>query len=711
MRAVHALLALPWLAFPRLAAQEVVDYRGEEYTGWLGRKTAAFVDSTAGMDVREVLSRAAFVPSDRDVPNLGVSASATWFRLRIANNGTVDDPVLLIQYPEIEEVDVYALVGDSIRTIASVGQRRPQDLRSQSSPLYGFHMPLPPGRSTELLIRLRSLKQLQAPIAVCDPTYFQGYATHRVFWVGAFIGIMVVMGLYNLFVFFSIRDRSYLLYVVYIALVCATQLSFLGTLGFALIPVSNWLAANASLMLTCATAIVAGEFMGHFLRVRDHVAGYARVRALALLLLLACVALVVMGFPLAGYNIAQIGVGSYAVYQFFIAIALLRKQSRAASYFLLAWSMFLVGVIVFVLKDKDVLPYNAFSNYTMPVGSVAEVLLLSFGLADRINILRREKERSQADALVMAQENARIIREQNVMLESKVQERTQELQDSNDHLKRTQSQLVNAEKMASLGQLTAGIAHEINNPVNFIASNIPPLRRDLADVLELLQGYRALDPDAAHPALGALRARGSELDIDASIAELGDIVRSIEEGAERTAEIVRGLRNFSRLDEDDLKLADLNEGLRSTLTVLTNQLREAAELRLELGDLPPVECHPGKLNQVFMNILSNAIQAIASRKDLRRGTITVRTALVEEGVHIAIADDGPGMSEAIKTKVFEPFFTTKEVGEGTGLGLSIAYSIVERHGGRIDVESLPGAGSTFHITLPLRQQTREQQRA
>ncbi|MCC6577069.1 MAG: GHKL domain-containing protein [Flavobacteriales bacterium] len=711
MRAVLTILALIGLAVPRLASQELVDYRGEAYTGWLGRKVGVFVDSTAGMDVREVLSRGHFVPSDREVPNLGVSAAATWFRLRIVNNGTVADPVLLIQYPEIEEVDVYALAGDSVIDLAHVGQRRPQDLRSQSSPLYGFHIPLPVGRSADLVIRLRSLKQLQAPIAFCDPTYFHAYSTYRTFWVGAFIGIMAVMGLYNLFVFFSIKDRSYLLYVVYIGLVCATQLSFLGVLGFTLLPVSNWLAANSSLVLTCATAIVAGEFMGHFLRVREHVAGYAKVRAAAIVLLLGCVALVVAGFRITGYNIAQIGVGAYAVYQFFIAITLLGKQSRAASYFLLAWSMFLIGVIVFVLKDKDVLPYNAFSNYTMPVGSVAEVLLLSFGLADRINILRREKVRSQAEALAMAQENERIIREQNAMLESKVQERTRELQASNDHLKRTQSQLVNAEKMASLGQLTAGIAHEINNPVNFIASNIPPLRRDLADVLEVLQGYRSLDRDEVRPAVSALRAREAELDLDGSIAELGDIVRSIEEGAERTAEIVRGLRNFSRLDEDDLKLADLNEGLRSTLTVLTNQLRETADLRLEFGELPAVECHPGKLNQVFMNILNNAVQAIASCKDRRRGTITVRTARIDDRVHIAIADDGPGMTEAVLAKVFDPFFTTKDVGEGTGLGLSIAYSIVEKHGGRITVESLPGAGTTFHITLPLRQEARGRQRA
>jgi signal transduction histidine kinase len=174
----------------------------------------------------------------------------------------------------------------------------------------------------------------------------------------------------------------------------------------------------------------------------------------------------------------------------------------------------------------------------MPIGSAIEGVLLSFGLADRINILRREKERSQAEALKASLENERIIREQNVMLEEKVTERTHALQESNDHLKRTQSQLVNAEKMASLGQLTAGIAHEINNPVNFITSNIPPLRRNLGEVLEVLDDYRKAGTTADAQALNAAAAKEKKLGLDESIEELGEILGSIQEGAHRTAEIV-----------------------------------------------------------------------------------------------------------------------------------------------------------------------------
>jgi signal transduction histidine kinase len=370
---------------------------------------------------------------------------------------------------------------------------------------------------------------------------------------------------------------------------------------------------------------------------------------------------------------------------------------------MIAWSAFLGGTVIFVLKDIGVLPYNAWTLYTMPVGSAIEGVLLSFGLADRINVLRREKQASQAQALEASLENERIIREQNAMLESKVKERTHALQESNENLKQTQTQLVNAEKMASLGQLTAGIAHEINNPINFITSNVAPLRRNIADIVEVIKGYQEVDAANAAEQLAALRDRSERIGLEESIEELDDIIGSIAEGSSRTAEIVRGLRNFSRLDEDDLKDADLNEGLRSTLTVLGPQYRDQVEFTLELGDIPKVECFPGKVNQVFMNILTNAVQATIARGDLAERRVRVRTSSDGEQVSISIADNGTGMSDAVKARVFEPFFTTKSVGEGTGLGMAIVYGIISDHGGDIAIETMPGAGTEFIITLPLHQ--------
>jgi two-component system, NtrC family, sensor kinase len=267
------------------------------------------------------------------------------------------------------------------------------------------------------------------------------------------------------------------------------------------------------------------------------------------------------------------------------------------------------------------------------------------------------------------------------------------LEQAHADLKAAQSSLVQSEKMASLGQLTAGIAHEINNPINFVSASLRPLRRNHLDLSRML-----------HDALDRLTAdEQTEITGD---EELGEIVKEqeqliagIEDGARRTAEIVSGLRSFSRLDEGGLKHIDLHEGLDATLTILSGSKSARIELVREYGNLPEVECYPGEINQVFMNILTNAIKAIDGK-----GTVTITTEATGDSVSITIADTGVGMTPEVQTRIFEPFFTTRDVGEGKGLGLSIAWGIVEKHGGAIEATSTTGSGSTFAVTLPVRQE-------
>jgi len=248
----------------------------------------------------------------------------------------------------------------------------------------------------------------------------------------------------------------------------------------------------------------------------------------------------------------------------------------------------------------------------------------------------------------------------------------------NADLRLAQAKLIESEKMASLGQLTAGIAHEINNPVTFIASSIGPLRRDLQDL-------------AATDAIGPLA--------DELRAEISALLDGIEHGARRTAEIVKGLRIFSRLDEGSMKKADLILGIESTITILRSKLGPNITLELDLAQLPMVECRPGEINQVFLNILANAIDAVEKTAN---PSITVSAQPLPAGfVTIRISDNGPGIPDDVRARLFEPFFTTKDVGKGTGLGLSISYGIIDRHHGRIDVAVNNGAA--FSIVLPIQQ--------
>lgn len=264
-------------------------------------------------------------------------------------------------------------------------------------------------------------------------------------------------------------------------------------------------------------------------------------------------------------------------------------------------------------------------------------------------------------------------------------------------LSTSQAQLVQSEKLASLGQLTAGVAHEINNPINFVSSNIPSLKRDIEDILALLDKYAKLDTDNFATAHKEIEDFSKSIDLPYTITEIKALLKGIEEGATRTAAIVKGLRNFSRQEDEEMRSANINEGIESTLMLIHNKLQhKKITVTKDLGAIPEIRCFPGQLNQVFMNLISNAADAIAET-----GEIAITTAQRDGHVVITIKDSGSGMDERTRSKLFDPFFTTKPVGQGTGLGLSVSHGIIQKHSGRIDVRSELGVGTEFSLWLPI----------
>lgn len=254
-------------------------------------------------------------------------------------------------------------------------------------------------------------------------------------------------------------------------------------------------------------------------------------------------------------------------------------------------------------------------------------------------------------------------------------------------LEDTQSQLLQSEKMASIGQLAAGVAHEINNPVGFVNSNLGTLKNYSDQMIALLERCRRGQ---------ASEADFAAVDFDYLKTDLAELLRESRDGLRRVTKIVADLKDFSHIDESAWQQADLNAGIESTLNVVWHELKNKAEVVRELGQLPPVPCSAAQINQVVMNLLVNAAQAIDSR-----GTITIRSGHDDDWAWIEIADTGKGMAPAVMQRIFEPFYTSKPVGTGTGLGLSVSYDIVKKHGGHIQVGSEVGVGSTFRVLLPL----------
>ena len=265
-------------------------------------------------------------------------------------------------------------------------------------------------------------------------------------------------------------------------------------------------------------------------------------------------------------------------------------------------------------------------------------------------------------------------------------------------LREAHDQLLQSEKMASIGQLAAGIAHEINNPIGFVNSNMGAMEKYVATLMFIIDSYKRaiLEVAPGTPLIGKISAIDKNADLDFLKGDIADLLRESTDGLKRVKDIVQALKDFSHVGESDWNFADLHAGLDSTLNIINNEIKYKATIEKRYGILPEVKCLASQLNQVFMNLLVNAAHAIEER-----GVITISTGVDGDWVWVAIQDTGTGIKPENMNRIFEPFFTTKPVGSGTGLGLSLSYSIVNKHGGRIDVESKFGVGTTFTVRLPV----------
>ena len=284
--------------------------------------------------------------------------------------------------------------------------------------------------------------------------------------------------------------------------------------------------------------------------------------------------------------------------------------------------------------------------------------------------------------------------------EAELLRRNLELTELNERLTLAQEQLLQSEKLASIGQLAAGVAHEINNPISYVFSNFATLGGYIDALVAMLAAYRAAEPHIAQgQVLEDICALRKEIDLDFITGDIPHLMGESREGIERVRKIVQDLKDFSRADaHQEWQWSDLHHGIDSTLNIVSNEVKYRADIVKEYGDIPDIECLPSQLNQVFMNIIVNAAHAIPAG----RGRITIRTSHQDGVVRVDIADNGSGIPKAIQGRIFDPFFTTKPTGSGTGLGLSLSYGIVQKHDGRIELDSIPGVGTTFSIFLPVR---------
>jgi len=666
-----------------------------------------YVDSTKSLLLQEITTKP-FLLFGKGILNFYTTADKNiWVKFSLKNNSSLPTLFLNIDYSLIDKITLYRYKND-ILIDSSVG-----GFNIKNSYQYPFfNLNINPGETYDYLIKVESKAPVFLPLQIGSYTMFDNKFQTRDDFTGIYLGIMLALFLYNAIIYFFVSDRNYVFYISYTIFMALTQTTILGYI-WRVIGTGNVFNYYAIILFPCFAGISVIVFAKGFMNLRNSLPLVNKIFNLFIIVYVIAGLLVFFNKFSISYRLIDINVLILSVYIITISIIEAKKGNRPALFFFIAWLSLIISLIIYVLRNFGILSYNTIPSYFLYIGSAVQTILLSIALADRINIYKKETVLSQEKALKVSLENERLVKEQNIVLEKEVENRTSELKQTNsqlnealNNLKDTQTQLVEAEKMASLGQLTAGIAHEINNPINFVKSNINPLRLDVKDLIEVLNAYDELhllnDSNSYKEKLTAIQELKEDMDVPFIRKEIDSLIIGIEEGAERTAEIVRGLRTFSRIDEAALKTVNVHDGILSTIVLLKNNIPYYIKLVKDFNAPGEIECFPGKLNQVFMNIITNAIQAIKSKPvKADEETITIKTQDIENNqIEISIKDSGPGMTEDVKHRIFEPFFTTKDVGEGTGLGMAIVFKIIQKHSGKINIITAPNEGAEFIITLP-----------
>jgi len=665
-------------------------------------------ENNPGYTIHDVINNKSFHPVKSLLPLLNYSKPVTWLKFVLRNKTTRAFVPITIGATVIDNFDLYFADGPNghiIHLSSSVPYRDTKLIKQNNTFINSIIFP---DSSRTFYLRIKSSASEVIPVEVNSANTFFKNADFENILVGGFMGIVLIMAIYNLVLYLTVSDRSYLYYVAYILLLGITQILvrgygvsfFVSEKSF----LNNYLIPISRVFFGYSVLLFAAEFLQLKSNLKRNIKYYYLLFAIYTFALLA----VLFGRITFAYNLITLSAGIMAFTLLVLGSTLYVKGFKPAKYFMIGWGLFFITMLISIARNRGLFIHTDFTQNIIIYSSVLQLVLFSISLAEKINFYRRQTAEIQTLSLTIARENERLITEQNILLETEVNARTQQLIEANadlsktiEDLKSTQMKLVETEKMASLGQLTAGIAHEINNPINFVGSNVKPLRLDFLELFNLIDRYNAagLSPNKDEMLIAAEQYR-EQIDLVFLKQEILSLLDGIEEGASRTTEIVQSLRTFSRTDELVLKPADLNTAVLNTLILLRSTIPYNIEIKTVLNKLPLLNCYPGKINQVLMNLINNSIQAIKSKKNNDPNCITIITTDFPEYISVKIDDTGVGMSTEVKQRIFEPFYTTKAVGEGTGLGLSIVFGIIEDHRGTITVNSEPGKGTSFTITLP-----------
>lgn len=667
-------------------------------------------DPKAKLTIGDVLKKEAagdFKKIQKPVINFGTTASPFWVKCVIQNE---TDQKLLIELGNASLTDIQLYEVDSTGGISKhhSGNWLPFHRRELEDVNYQFELAVSSHKTEAIFLRVQHYRGTQFPFIIGTKSAFYNKSSTRNFLEGMYYGLMLLMVLYNLFIYFLLKDISYIYYVLYIFFMGFWNAARNGYAFKYFWPSAPFI--NPYLDLVTSLLGIAGIlFAINFLNTRNIAPYFHRFFQVLLLGYGVPMGFVAVGNFVLGSVLIQIFTLITVLCMFITAYVTLRRGYKPAKFFLIAWSFLLMSITVYILKDFNFLPYNSITENSMQIGSALEVVLLSMALADRINIYKKEKEQAQVEKLLSMEENKKLIEEQNLMLERKVEDRTLELKKTNkelllamENLKAAQAQLVQTEKMASLGEVTAGIAHEIQNPLNFI-NNFSEVSVEIAGELkDEINKIQIL--------------KNEKTNVETLLEDLIQNQQKINNHGKRADAIVKGMLQHSRASTGKKELTDINALTDQYFRLSYHGIRakdKTSDAVIETHfdeDLPKINVIPEDVGRVLLNLFTNAFYSVTEKRRLKgegyQALISVTTRHVtlpsgNPGAELRVKDNGMGIPQKVLNKIYQPFFSTKPTGQGTGLGLSISFEIVTKvHAGFINVESKEGEFAEFTVLLP-----------
>lgn len=668
----------------------------------LGTYLQILEDPGGQMTLQDVIGASGFSPVHVDAPNVGVSGSAFWLTLRLTNT----DPVQTHWWLEHADflyqwLDVW-LVRDGKQILhRKGGSLRPRQPDMPGARGHVFALEIPGGATVDLYLRGQTGFYGFFPLRLWTPEAFGRYQANESIFHGIFIGITLAMILYNLFFYLNLREPSYLLYVAYMIALLGGQLGLTGISSASFFENHPLLCNVQWMMWVVLVQLFAAMFTLAFLLLSRRERMFLQI--CILVILVTPIAGLFAGFMVWTASLQGISLISNAG-MLLIGIRYTLRGDRSAAYYSAGFGILIVTTLLFLMVGGGGLPFHPLTFYSLSIGIALQSIFLTIALSTRIKQLKIERDRAEEDqiqvqsAMLTAQAEVALVREEAIEQRQLALLSQQEALEQKRIALDKERQLVEKERMANLGLLSAGIAHEINNPNNFMRISMETAGNRLQDLRKFIDELVAEDTE--EEIIAGFRRR-----FDGIQSQIGIAL----EGSERIQGIVKSMRSASRNDTGEPVVFDPVDPLQSTLDLVKPTFRNSTAFDtsgLQTGF--KVKGFPSQLNQVFTNFIVNGCHAIEEKQKASQpqgartpGVIRLFTLAKDGELTIGIEDDGCGMSEAVKAKLFQPFFTTKGADKGTGLGLGICRGIVTEHGGRIEVDSTDGVGTTFRVILPL----------